>query len=100
MMRARKTPIRTCVGCGETSDKRELVRVVRTSEGDVVVDGSGKRNGRGAYVHAHTACFDAAARRRRFDGALRVTLKEDDVSRLRREFNELLGTSVSSGKGR
>lgn len=99
MTRTRKPPLRSCIGCGRTADKRELVRVVRTSEGDVVVDPSGKANGRGAYLCRKQDCFDAAARRRRFDSALRVGLKEDDLDRLRREFDEALGCASTSQQG-
>ena len=87
MTKLRKPPVRTCIGCRATSDKRELVRIVRTPEGDVHVDPTGKANGRGAYVCLDPACFDAAASKRKIDSALRVNLKEDDLDRLRREFD-------------
>lgn len=88
MTKLRKPPARTCVACRTTSDKRELVRVVRTPEGDVHVDPSGKANGRGSYVCLTQGCLDTAIAKRRFDSALRVNLKEDDLDRLRREFDE------------
>ena len=89
-MKARKAPIRTCIGCGASSDKRGFVRVVRTPEGDVVVDPSGKSNGRGAYVCADLECFETAVRKRRFSAALRVNMNEDDTDRLREAFERLL----------
>jgi predicted RNA-binding protein YlxR (DUF448 family) len=89
-MKARKAPIRTCIACGASSDKRGFVRVVRTPEGDVVVDPSGKSNGRGAYVCADLECFEAAVRKRRFSSALRVNMNEDDTDRLREAFERLL----------
>lgn len=98
MMKARKKPVRTCLGCGEEADKRDLVRVVRSPEGDVAVDASGKANGRGAYIHPRQECFEAAARKRRFDAALRVTLKEDDVDRIRRDFERLIAQSAATGR--
>ena len=88
MTKLRKPPVRTCIACRTSSDKRTLVRVVRTPEGDVHVDASGKANGRGSYVCLAQGCFDNAIAKRRFDGALRVNLKEDDLDRLRREFDE------------
>jgi predicted RNA-binding protein YlxR (DUF448 family) len=97
-MKARKKPVRTCLGCGEEADKRDLVRVVRSPEGDVAVDASGKANGRGAYIHPRQECFEAAARKRRFDSALRVTLKEDDVDRIRRDFERLIAQSAATGR--
>ena len=98
-MRTRTKPARTCVGCGEGSDKRELIRIVRTSEGDVTVDPSGKANGRGAYVHPAASCFETAARRKRFAAALRVDLHDDDIDRLRQEFERLLPTEQDANSG-
>ncbi|MHB1340213.1 MAG: RNase P modulator RnpM [Coriobacteriia bacterium] len=89
-MKAKKTPLRTCLACGRETDKKDLVRVVRTPDGDVAVDATGKRNGRGAYVCATTECFEKAVRRNRFTSALRVNLREDDVERLRRDFEHTL----------
>ncbi len=99
MTKLRKPPIRTCVACRTTSDKRTLVRVVRTPEGDVHVDPSGKANGRGAYVCLAHGCLDNAIVRRRFDAALRVNLKEDDLDRLRREFDQVCATSAAAATG-
>jgi predicted RNA-binding protein YlxR (DUF448 family) len=90
--------VRTCLGCGQEADKRDLVRVVRSSEGDVTVDPTGKANGRGAYVHPRLECFEAAARKRRFDHALRVSLKEDDVERIRRYFERLIEQTAATGR--
>ncbi|MGB4592295.1 MAG: YlxR family protein [Coriobacteriia bacterium] len=89
-MKAKKTPLRTCLACGRETDKKDLVRVVRTPDGDVAVDATGKRNGRGAYVCAATECFEQAVRRNRFTSSLRVNLREDDVERLRRDFEHTL----------
>lgn len=100
MTKVRKTPLRTCIGCQSGSDKRALVRVVRTPEGDVSVDPSGKANGRGAYLCATPECFDAAVRRKRLDSALRVHLKEDDIDRLRREFAQVIDDLAASQQGR
>jgi predicted RNA-binding protein YlxR (DUF448 family) len=89
-MKPRKVPTRTCTACSTSSDKRGFVRVVRTPEGHVEVDPTGKANGRGAYLCADPDCFEIARMRRRLDSALRVSLKDDDYSRLRRDFDELL----------
>lgn len=96
MMKPRKVPTRTCVGCRTSSDKRTFVRVVRTPEGHVVIDATGKANGRGAYVCADPDCFELTQKRRRLDSALRVNLKDDDYARLRREFDCLLDSQASN----
>jgi predicted RNA-binding protein YlxR (DUF448 family) len=67
-------PARTCVGCRTVRPKRELVRLVRQSSGEVVVDPSGKLNGRGAYVCPDEACWTQAERRRGLERALSVRL--------------------------
>lgn len=94
-MKARKVPTRTCTGCQTSSDKRQFVRVVRTPEGHVEIDPTGKANGRGAYLCAHPDCFEMARKRRRLDSALRVSLQDDDYTRLKRDFDELLANQDS-----
>ncbi len=100
MIRTRKTPERTCIGCRKATDKRELVRIVRTPDGHIELDASGKANGRGAYVCSRVECFDAAVTRKRFDHALKTRLQTDDVDRLRRDFEALLETEQPSQQGR
>lgn len=78
----RKAPQRTCVGCRSTTAKRELTRVVRTPEGAVVVDPSGRRNGRGAYVHADPACWQKALARSALAHVLRTALQPGDRAAL------------------
>jgi uncharacterized protein len=100
VIKARKTPTRTCVACRTSDAKRELVRVVRTPEGHVVVDPQGKANGRGAYLCARSECFATARQRRKLDSALRVTLLDDDYDRLQRDFEEILLQLHGSNTGR
>ncbi len=94
-MKPRKVPTRTCVGCATSSDKRAFVRVVRTPDGHVELDVSGKANGRGAYLCADPDCFEMARKRRRLDSALRVNLQDDDYARLKRDFDEYLARQGS-----
>jgi len=77
-------PQRTCVGCRTTSSRRAFVRVVRTPEGTVEVDESGRRNGRGAYLCAQATCWDEALKRDRVARALRTTISTADAEALRR----------------
>lgn len=72
--RARPVPQRTCVSCRRTGEKRELVRVVRTPQGTVEVDRTGKKPGRGAYVCGERDCWDRAVRQGRLEHALRIKL--------------------------
>ena len=91
MTKTRTTRSRTCAACGATAEKRGLVRIVRTPEGEVMVDLSGKANGRGTYICPRVECFEQAAKRRRFAAALRVSLSEEDTDRLRHEFEQAIG---------
>lgn len=78
----RRSPQRSCVACRTTGDKRSLVRVVRTPEGRVEVDPTGKRAGRGAYVCRSAACWQAALKKGRLEAALKTKIGADDRLRL------------------
>jgi hypothetical protein len=95
-----KPHLRTCLGCGLETEKRELVRIVRGPDGHVFVDPSGKQSGRGAYVCPKEACFEAAVRKNRLGHALRAVVKEDDIERLRIEFERIAGSDARFGSGR
>lgn len=77
------TPQRTCVVCRQTLDKRALVRVVNTPDDGPVVDLTGKRNGRGAYLCREDACWEQALTTSVLDRALRIKLTDADRNRLR-----------------
>ncbi len=70
MTKEKKIPLRKCLGCGEMKPKRELVRVVRSPEGEVSLDLTGKQNGRGAYLCPNKACLTAAVKAKRLERAL------------------------------
>ncbi|MBN2002482.1 MAG: YlxR family protein [Anaerolineae bacterium] len=79
LKRKKHIPERTCVACRSSRPKRELTRVVRTVEGQVVVDETGKQNGRGAYLCRQQRCWDRAIKRGVLNQALRTTLTPDEV---------------------
>jgi len=79
------------VGCGSGDEKRALVRFVRAADGEVHVDATGKANGRGAYTCSTPDCFEKAVKTRKLASALRVTLGEEDIDRLRAEFERATG---------
>jgi len=78
----RKVPIRSCTVCGLKAPKRELVRLVRTPDGSVEVDPTGKKAGRGAYLCSNQACWQAAAKGDRLSQALRGPVSSQDKDRL------------------
>ena len=71
-------PLRTCIACRETKPKRELLRVVRTPDGHVFVDATGKKSGRGAYISARLSCWQKALKEQRIEHELETTLSEED----------------------
>lgn len=81
-MARRKVPMRTCVGCRTVRAKRELVRVVRTPDGDVTVDPTGKLSGRGAYICPEHRCLELAWQGKRLERALQQTIPADVHERL------------------
>lgn len=81
--RARHVPQRTCIGCRAEQAKRTFIRIVRTPEGRVVVDESGRANGRGAYLHANPRCWEKALKGSTMNYALKITPAPDDIAALR-----------------
>ena len=81
--RPKHIPLRTCIACRSTEAKRGLVRIVRTPEGRVELDVTGKKNGRGAYVHESRSCWDEALKKARLGRALKVTPPAEDIETLR-----------------
>ena len=69
MIKPRKIPMRMCVGCREMKPKKELLRVVRTPEGEVLIDPTGKKSGRGAYICASSDCLARARKQRQLERA-------------------------------
>jgi uncharacterized protein len=93
-MKHKKLPQRTCIGCREVKSKRELIRIVRTPDGSIVMDPSGKANGRGAYVCPRTDCFQTALNSKRLSKALNAEIDENDVSRIKRDLRQSLKEST------
>jgi predicted RNA-binding protein YlxR (DUF448 family) len=80
--RRKHVPQRTCIACHTVRPKRELVRIVRTPAGTVVVDETGKRSGRGAYLCRQRGCWETALAQRQLGRALKVTLTAETEARL------------------
>ena len=86
MGRKKHKPQRTCVACREIKDKRELIRVVRTPTGQIVLDPTGKANGRGAYLCRSSNCLEIGLQKGRLARALKATLSMEEVQALQTEF--------------
>ena len=86
--KAKKIPVRQCLGCNEHRPKVELLRVVRTPEGEICLDFRGKMNGRGAYICRDPECLRKARRSRRIDRNLACDIPEDIYDRMEKELKE------------
>jgi len=82
----KKIPMRQCMGCRERRAKRELIRVVRGTDGTVCLDFSGKLNGRGAYLCSNTECLKKAQKSKALERSLEVPIPEEVYERLLREM--------------
>jgi predicted RNA-binding protein YlxR (DUF448 family) len=76
-MKQKKIPQRMCVGCQEMKPKKELLRVVRTPEGEILLDSTGKKAGRGAYVCPREECLAKAVKAKRLEKALEHAISAD-----------------------
>ena len=82
----KKIPQRQCMGCRERKSKREMIRVVRGTDGSVSLDFGGKMNGRGAYICPNPDCLKKAQRAKALERSLEVTIPEEVYERLAREI--------------
>ena len=89
MKQAGRRPLRTCIGCGSEKETKELIRIVRTPEGEYHIDTGGKRNGRGAYICPDPACFEKALRQKALGRSFREPVSAETVEGLRKELSEL-----------
>ena len=88
-MKERKVPMRMCVGCREMKPKRELLRVVRSPEGEVSMDATGRKPGRGAYVCFSADCLKLAIRQKQLERAFGCPLGEEAHASLLAQLQEL-----------
>ena len=85
-VRERKTPERRCTGCGEHFPKNTLIRVLRTPEGEIILDVTGKRSGRGAYICKSADCLKKARRARRIESSLECSVPDEIYARMEEEL--------------
>lgn len=88
-MQKNKVPMRRCIGCMESKPKKELVRIVASTDGELRLDPSGKANGRGAYLCLNTDCIAKAKKKNAFARNLNISVKEQDVMLIEEEMNKL-----------
>lgn len=82
----KKVPLRKCLGCMSSFPKKDLIRVVKTPEGEVVLDLSGKKSGRGAYICKNSACLKKAIKSKRIQNNLEIEIPEGVILDLEKEL--------------
>lgn len=87
MDKVKRAPERRCIGCGETKNKKELIRVVRAPDGAISIDLMGKSSGRGAYLCHSIICLKKAKKNKRLESNLGITVSEDIYARLEAELS-------------
>ncbi|MBQ8533890.1 MAG: YlxR family protein [Clostridia bacterium] len=87
-MKQRKIPLRTCTGCGEAKPKSELVRVVKSPDGEISLDLTGKKSGRGAYVCRCLDCLKKAQKARRFERAFETVIPDEVYDQMVKELTD------------
>ncbi|MBQ9326708.1 MAG: YlxR family protein [Clostridia bacterium] len=88
-MKTKKIPMRMCVGCREMKPKKELIRVVRSPEGSVSIDPTGKKSGRGAYVCRQGDCLQRAIRQKQLERQLETSLGEETAAQLQQTLEQV-----------
>lgn len=86
MATVKKIPHRLCLGCHEVKPKKELIRIVRSPEGEYSLDFTGKKPGRGAYICKNAECFDKAQKTKQFNKSFREEVPSDTVKSLKEEL--------------
>lgn len=82
----RKIPLRKCLGCQEMKPKREMIRIVRTAEGEVTIDFTGKKSGRGTYICPNEQCLENGLKEKRLSKALAIDISVEMIENLKREL--------------
>ncbi|MCX4296128.1 MAG: YlxR family protein [Lachnospiraceae bacterium] len=83
---AKKIPLRQCIGCGEMKNKKEMLRVLRTEEQGVILDTTGRKNGRGAYICPNAECMKRARKSKGLERAFKMPIPDEIYDSLTKEI--------------
>lgn len=87
-MSTKKVPLRQCIGCGEMKNKKEMIRVLKTSEDSFVLDETGRKNGRGAYLCPSMECFKKAVKSKGLERSFKMSIPKEVYEALEREMEQ------------
>ena len=85
----KKIPMRKCVGCGEMKSKKEMIRVLKTAEDEIVLDATGRKNGRGAYLCPSMDCFKKAVKNKGLERSFKTAIPKEVYETLEKEMEQL-----------
>lgn len=85
----KKVPMRKCVGCQEMKSKKEMIRVIRTQEGEFLLDATGKKNGRGAYICPDKECLNKAMKNKGLERSFKQSIPKEVYETLEKEMSQL-----------
>ena len=89
MSTGKKLPQRQCIGCGEMKNKRDLIRVLKTSDGQITIDATGRKNGRGAYLCPSMDCFKKAVKGKGLERSFKMAIPKEVYESLEKEMEQL-----------
>ena len=87
-MANKKIPIRQCIGCGEMKHKKETIRVIKTAEDEIILDTTGRKNGRGAYICPESECMQKAIKCKGLERSFKMPIPKDVYEMLTKEMEE------------
>ena len=87
-MSMKKVPLRQCIGCGEMKSKREMIRVIKTPEDEILLDATGRKNGRGAYLCRSSDCLKKARKSKGLERSFKMSIPNEVYDQLEKEFEE------------
>ena len=88
-MSVKKIPLRQCIGCGEMKSKKEMIRVIKTAEDQILLDATGRKNGRGAYLCPSMECCKKAVKGRGLERSFKMAIPREVYETLEKEMEEI-----------
>lgn len=86
---AKKVPLRQCIGCGAMKNKKEMMRVLKATDGTICLDVTGKKNGRGAYICTQRECLQKARKNKGLERSFKMSIPEEVYENLNKEFEDI-----------
>lgn len=88
-MSTKKIPLRQCIGCGEMKSKKDMIRILKTAENEIIVDATGRKNGRGAYICPCMECYQKAVKNKGLERSLKMPIPKEVYELLGKEMEQL-----------